>query len=168
MADDWGNQPGGRNDGHKFDFSKITEHIYIGSDLCRGGICLVHAEEFKKLGVTVEINLSKEDNELPPSNIEGYTWLPVEDGHAPTFMQLQIGTKVIHEAIKDGRTVYVHCRNGHARSPTLVVAYLIKYGGYTIEKAIEVVKSRREEIHIEEVQMKSLTDFVETRKISKS
>jgi len=51
-------QPAGRNDDHVFDYSKITDNIFIGSDFCKGGVCLLHADEFKRLGVSVEINLS--------------------------------------------------------------------------------------------------------------
>ncbi|MBI2103657.1 hypothetical protein HYT59_01490 [Candidatus Woesebacteria bacterium] len=81
--------PKGRDDGHVFDYSKITENIYIGSDLCKGGVCLIHGEEFKALGIGFEINLSRENNELPPKDMEvGYLWLPVTDGYAPTQLQL--------------------------------------------------------------------------------
>src|SRR3990172_7355755 len=95
--------PKGRNDEHKFDFSKVTDQIFIGSDLCKGGVCIIHAEQFKKLGVSVELNLSQEENELPPKEIETYLWLPVTDGYAPSQAQLDIGTSAIHAAIKNSK-----------------------------------------------------------------
>src|SRR3990172_3193717 len=99
-------EPKGRNDGHIFDLSKITDQIFIGSDLCRGGVCIIHGEEFKKLGVGFELNLSHEQNELPPKDMEvGYLWLPVVDGYAPSQTQLDIGTSAMHEAIKNGKKV---------------------------------------------------------------
>ncbi|OGM04510.1 hypothetical protein A2715_01175 [Candidatus Woesebacteria bacterium RIFCSPHIGHO2_01_FULL_39_32] len=152
-------EPKGRNDEHKFDFSKITDKIYIGSDLCKGGFCLIHGEEFKKLGVSVELNLSHEENELPPRDIETYLWLPVVDGYAPTQTQLDIGTSVMHEAVKNGKKVYVHCKNGHARSPSMVAAYLMRYEGYTLEDAVKLIKEKREEVHIEDTQIKALQKF---------
>ncbi len=152
--------PRGRNDDHIFDFSKITDQIYIGSDLCKGGICKIHAEEFKRLGVSFELNLSHEENELPPKDISlGYLWLPVVDGYAPTQEQFDIGTSAIHEAVKNGGVVYVHCKNGHARSPSMVVAYLTRYQGHTLEDALRLVKEKRSEVHIEPSQKEALRKF---------
>lgn len=152
--------PKGRNDEHIFDFSKITDKIYIGSDLCRGGVCLIHREEFKKLGVKFELNLSQEENELPPKDLEvGYLWLPVADGYAPSQLQLCIGTAAIHEAVVNGKKVYVHCKNGHGRSPTVVAAYLIRYKDYSLEGALKLIKEKRPEVHIEETQYEALRLF---------
>jgi hypothetical protein len=159
-------KPKGRDDSHIFDHSKITENIYIGSDMCKGGVCKIHGEEFKALGVCVEINLSAESNELPPDNIDTYLWLPTIDGYAPNENQLSIGTTVINEAVEKGETVYVHCRNGHGRSPTLVAAYLIRYKGYQVDQAIKLIKEKRQESHIEDRQRKALEKFKEEIKIS--
>ena len=153
--------PKGRNDQHEFDYSKITDNIYIGSDLCQGGFCLIHAEQFKMLGIGFELNLSQENNELPPKEIEvGYLWLPVVDGYSPSILQLQIGTAAMNAAVKAGKNVYVHCKNGHARSPSLVAAYLIKFQGYTFENALDEIKKKRPEVHIEETQREVLQEFM--------
>ena len=152
-------KPKGRNDGHQFNYSKITDNIYIGSDLCKGGICLIHGEEFKKLGVSVEINLSLENNELPPKDIETYLWLPVADGHAPKKDQLTAGVCLIDTVVKAGKIVYVHCRNGHGRSPTLVAAYLMRYKGMSLDGANAVICKKRPEAHIEKTQEEALREF---------
>lgn len=160
-------KPKGRNDSHEFDYSQVNEQIYIGSDLCKGGVCLIHGEEFRALGVSFEINLSHENNELPPKDLQiGYIWLPVVDGYSPTQVQLDIGTSAMNEAISQGKKVYVHCKNGHGRSPTLVSAYLIRYKGYEVNQAIKLIKEKRPEIHIEETQLKELEEFFRRHKIS--
>src|SRR3989304_9295906 len=152
-------EPKGRNAGHIFDYSRITDKIIIGSDLCKGGVCLIHGEEFKKLGVQIEINLSQENNELPPKDIETYLWIPVVDGYSPTLGQLKIGTCLMDSAISQGKKVYVHCKNGHARSPTLVAAYLIKYQGMNVEDAINLINEKRPESHVEKNQKVTLEEF---------
>lgn len=152
-------KPKGRNDGHKFDFSKITDQIYLGSDLCKGGVCLIHGEQFRRLGVNVEINLSLEENELPPKNVETYIWLPVVDGYAPSISQLGIGTSAMNEAIENGKIVYIHCMNGHGRSPSLAIAYLMRFRGMAYEDAHSLVKEKRPEIHIEDIQRGALEEF---------
>jgi protein-tyrosine phosphatase len=153
-------EPRGRNDEHIFDYSKINDQVYIGSDLCSGGVCLIHGEEFRALGVAFEINLSRENNELPPKDmLMGYLWLPVTDGYAPSQVQLDTGTDAMNDMIKDGKIVYVHCKNGHSRSPTLVIGYLMRFSGMSFEKAEQLVKEKRPEIHVEEVQLKALENF---------
>lgn len=152
-------KPNGRNDGHEFDYSVITDHIFLGSDFCKGGVCLLHEDQFKKLDVFVEINLSQENNELPPKNIEGYAWIPVTDGYAPNTHQLDMGTAIINEAIENNRKVYIHCKNGHGRSPTLIASYLVRYKKMSVEEAVSLIKTKRPEIHIEELQLKAIQDF---------
>jgi protein-tyrosine phosphatase len=152
-------KPDGRNDGHVADYTKITENIYIGSNLCKGSVCSMHGPEFKKLGVCVEINLDNERKEIPPDNLECYFWMPVVDGYPPSPAQIKMGTSVINEAVTSGMTVYVHCKNGHGRSPTLVAAYLIRHKGMKVYEAIDFIKSKRPEIHIEERQVQTLHDF---------
>jgi len=152
----------GRNDGHRFDYSKIADRVYIGSDLCRAGVCKIHGEEFRDLGIGFELNLSQENNELPPKDMRvGYLWLPVADGHSPTQVQLDIGTAAINSVVESGDAVYVHCKNGHGRSPTLVVAYLVRYKGYNLLEAQSLVKEERPEIHIEDSQIQELEKFEE-------
>lgn len=153
--------PKGRNDSHIFDYSEITDQIFLGSDLCKAGVCLIHKEEFKSLGVDVELNLSDESNELPPDNIEAYSWIPIVDGHSPSQAQLDLGTSIINEVVKNNKKVYIHCRNGHGRSPTMVAAYLIRFKGYETDDAMEFLKEKRGEIHIEEDQIKNLKEFKE-------
>lgn len=152
-------KPAGRNDLHQMDYSTITDQLFLGSDLCKMGVCLIHGEEFKKLGITYEVNLSFENNELPPHDILGYLWLPVVDGHAPSLAQIDSGVAFIAAAISDNQKVYVHCRNGHGRGPTLAAAYLMKEHGLSPEKAEEEIQGNRSEVHLEETQKKRLQEY---------
>ena len=151
--------PKGRNDDHDMTYTEIQPGIFLGSDFCKGGVCLIHNEEFKRLGVSYEINLSEEGNELPPNNISGYLWIPVVDGYAPTSEQMEMGVAFIHQAIEKGKKVYVHCKNGHGRSPTLIAAYLKRHRSMTVDEAMGLIRDRRKEIHIEETQRKALEEF---------
>lgn len=144
---------------HQTEYSKITDQIYIGSDLCRGPVCPVHTVEFKKLGICGEINLEVENPEMPPKSIDVYLWLPVVDKEAPSQDQLMIGTAALKQMIDLGNTVYVHCRNGHGRSPTLVAAYLIRYQKMSVDEAIESVAKKRPEVHLEDRQKMALQEF---------
>lgn len=152
-------KPAGRNDGHTADYSKITDKIYLGSNLCKGNVCPIHGKEFKKLGVTAEINLSFERKEIPPDEVDIYSWIPVVDGYPPTQKQLVMGSGIINESVNCGTTIYVHCTNGHGRGPTMVAAYFIRYKNMSVNEANDFIKSKRPEIHIEERQWKALEQF---------
>ena len=58
-----------------------------------------------------------------------------------------------------GKKVYVHCKNGHGRAPTLVAAYLIREHGKSVDEALEIIKAGRPTIHIEDVQREALQVF---------
>lgn len=148
-------------DKHIFDYSQITGNIYIGSDLCKGMSCPVHGPEFEKLGILVEINLSVEKKETPPDGIDIYAWIPVADKHAPTQEQLDLGTAIINEAVRNGKNVYVHCKNGHGRSPTMVAAYFIRYQGKTPDEAVAMILHHRNEVHLGFEQREALGKFEE-------
>ncbi len=148
-------------DDHIFDYSKITETIFIGSDLCRGNYCPIHSEDFKKLGVCAEINLKAESKEIPPDNIDIYAWLPVKDKNAPTYDQLLIGSSIINEAVQNGNVIYVHCQYGHGRSPTMVAAYFIRYKKMSVDDALKLISSKRPEVHMETLQVEELNKFAE-------
>lgn len=57
-------------------------------------------------------------------------------------------TKEIHQRLSQGHKVYVHCFVGMSRSPTIIIAYLIKYENMSLLKAYELVKTRRPIIKI--------------------
>lgn len=89
------------------DYSKVTDQIFVGSNLCRDEDCPEHSEEFKKLGIEVEINLDNQKREHPPDALDSYTWLPVVDGYALSLPRSPIGSSIIHEAAEDGYTFIV-------------------------------------------------------------
>jgi protein-tyrosine phosphatase len=52
------------------------------------------------------------------------------------------GADFIDDEIKNNGIVYVHCRQGLGRGPTMAMAYLIKTG-LTFEKAYAMIKKVR-------------------------
>ena len=45
-----------------------------------------------------------------------------------------------------GDVILIHCKFGISRSVSLVIAYLIKYFGYTVQKALNYIQVRRNTI----------------------
>lgn len=107
-----------------------------------------------KEGITADISL-EEDHLDAPFGVEFYAWIPVKDNTAPTRDQFELGVSILEKIVLLKKKVYVHCKYGHGRAPTLVAAYLIKQGK-TVNEAIEFIKSKRPSMHLEEVQIKAL------------
>lgn len=137
-----------------FEYSYITDGIYIGTNQC----CETHFEEkLLREGITTDISLEEERIDLP-FGVEFYVWIPVKNHTAPTHDQLEFGVSVSKKLVAMKKKIYVHCQRGHGRAPTLVAAYLVKRG-HTPEEAEAFVKSKRPTIHIEEVQREALRKF---------
>lgn len=137
-----------------FEYDYITDGIYIGTNQC----CRTHFDEkLKKEGITADISL--EENRLDaPFGVDFYIWMPVQDHTAPSPDQLDFGVMALNKFVSVGKKVYVHCKNGHGRAPTLVAAYLVSKGKSPGE-AEAFVKSKRPSIHLEEQQRQALRNF---------
>jgi hypothetical protein len=51
--------------------------------------------------------------------------------------------RIIKEGIEKEKTVLVHCAAGISRSPSFIIAYLMRENGWDYEKAYRYVKDRR-------------------------
>jgi len=139
---------------NKLDFNYIVDGIYIGTNQC----CQTHfAEVLKKEGIEADISLEEERIDAP-FGVKLYIWIPVKNLTAPTPDQMDFGVSALEKLVLMGKKVYVHCKNGHGRAPTLVAAYLIKKGK-TPEEAEIFIKTKRPSIHLEEVQREALKAF---------
>lgn len=120
---------------NKLDFNYIVDGIYIGTNQC----CQTHFDEkLKKEGITADISLEEDRLDAP--------------------FGLEFGVSVLEKLVSMGKKVYVHCKNGHGRAPTLVAAYLTKKGKSSAE-AEAFIKSKRPTMHLEDIQRQALEDF---------
>lgn len=137
-----------------FEYSQITDHIFIGSNAC----CLTEFDAMlTEHGITADISLEAERLDAA-QGAEFFLWLPTIDHHAPTIDALRVGVCTLGELVDSGNSVYVHCRRGHGRAPTLVAAYFISKGS-SVEEAIETIKTKRPQIHLEDEQTAQLHAF---------
>jgi protein-tyrosine phosphatase len=137
-----------------FEFNYITDGIYIGTNQC----CQTHFDErLKREGITADVSL-EEDRLDAPFGVEFYLWLPVKDHTPPTPAQLELGVDFLEKLVGLGKKIYVHCRRGHGRAPTLVAAYLIKKGNIP-EEAEKLIKAQRPSIHLQPSQKQALEAF---------
>lgn len=139
-------------DGHGIlDYNKISEYIYLGTNMC----CQVHFEE-ELLGKGIRADVSLEGERVDVADgVDSYLWLPIEDHTAPTQDCFDLGVSHISQLIALGKKVYVHCKNGHGRAPTMVAAYLVSTG-MTVKEAIAFLLEKRPGVHLEDAQLEAL------------
>lgn len=69
-----------------------------------------------------------------------------------------VGISCIANAVKTKNKVYVHCKNGHGRAPTLVAAYLITQG-MSVKEAVAFLEAKRAGVDIQPVQLEALKQY---------
>lgn len=135
-------------------YSKITDDLFVGTNMC----CASHFDEaLLKQGVKADISLEAEKLDHP-AGVSFFLWLPTIDHTAPSLDALALGVQKIRFCLSRGIKVYVHCKNGHGRAPTLAAAYFVSTG-LSVKDALKLIQKRRREIHIEPIQLARLEEF---------
>ncbi|MDR3693598.1 dual specificity protein phosphatase [Mucilaginibacter sp.] len=136
--------------------SQINPNLMLGSQYNLWGL-----KKLKALGVTAIVNM-RMHNDYSDADHEGikYLHLPTVDNTPPPLKVLIKGAEFIGAEIKNGGLVYVHCRQGLGRGPTMAMAYLIKTG-LTYEQAYETIRKVRIFINPQRSQVKMLKELEE-------
>ena len=139
-----------------FEYSRIAPQVFIGTNAC----CQGHFEQMLlKEGISADVSLEGEMVDHP-YGVETYLWLPTPDHEAPSAANVRIGAAALEAMLKDGKKVYIHCKNGHGRAPTFYAAYLILTEGIAPEEAFARIQEKRPLAHLEPSQaefLRSLT-----------
>lgn len=114
-------------------WDQVDEHCILGAVPLSGD-----PEKLKQLGVTGVVNMCEEYSgpvsEYQQLGIE-QLWLPTTDFQHPTREMIEQGAEFIERHKKAGGKVYVHCKAGRARSATIVLWWLVRFGGLTPQAA---------------------------------
>lgn len=143
--------------------SQITANLFLGSQYN-----LVGLKKLKALGVTAIVNM-RIHSVYTEAQYEGFKYLhlPTIDNTPPDLDMLMKGASFIENEIKAGGKVYVHCRQGLGRGPTMAIAYLIKAGA-TYEDAFKLVKSVRRFINPKPGQRERLKELERVCRLTES
>ena len=118
--------------------SQITAHLFLGGQYNQRGL-----GKLKEIGITAIVNL-RETSIYQAVHYEGFRYLhlPTVDNTPPKLEDLIRGADFVDAEIKNNGKVYIHCRQGLGRGPSMVIAYLLKRGT-TYDDAFALVKSVR-------------------------
>jgi len=134
--------------------ARVTDQLYVGDQFDARGWQKLYAE-----GIRTVVNMREEaDDRRLGVDIPTYCYLPTTDRYAPSMAHLREGVRVITEAVTRGEMVYVHCRSGEGRAPTMAAAYLITTG-LSVEAALAKIRAVRSFIDVTPPQLARLREF---------
>ncbi len=134
--------------------SQITANLFLGGQYNLRGL-----RRLRVMGITAIINM-RMHSVYEEARFEGlsYLHLPTPDNTAPKLEDLIRGADFARSVIQKGGKVYIHCRQGLGRGPTMAIAYLLSMGA-TYEDAFATVKRVRTFIHPRPVQVARLKEL---------
>jgi len=139
------------------DFDYVDDGIYVGTNYC----CQTYFDEqLLRKGIGADVSLEGERIDAP-FGVQSYLWLPVKDEQSPSPDQMELAVAHLEKLVAMGKKVYVHCKNGHGRAPTLVAAYLTRSHGLSADEAISLILAKRREAHLNEIQVAAVRAFVD-------
>jgi len=133
---------------------EITANLYLGSQYN-----LVGLRKLQALGITAIINM-RMHSVYSQAQYQGiaYLHLPTPDNTPPDLGVLKKGANFADKAVKNGGKVYIHCRQGLGRGPTMATAYLLKTG-LTLHDALALIRKARPFINPRPGQIERLKEL---------
>ncbi|RFM26840.1 dual specificity protein phosphatase family protein [Deminuibacter soli] len=134
--------------------SQITPNLFLGGQYNLRGL-----SKLKSIGITGIINM-RIHSIYTEAQYEGfhYLHLPTADNTPPTLQDLLKGAAFAHQEISNGGKIYIHCRQGLGRGPSMAIAYLLKMGA-TYNDALALVKKVRTFINPRPAQVQRLKEL---------
>lgn len=134
---------------------EILPHLYLS---CRKGAS--NKQSLEANNISRILNVTNEASEY--QHLEGFTYhqIAVEDKHEVNMLEcLPRAFSFIEEAKLANEKVLVHCHAGMSRSVTVVLAYLMKFEGLTLNNAYDFVKQKKSNISPNFSFMEQLVQF---------
>ena len=125
-------------------FCPILHWLYLGNF---ENACDLKELRRNNIGYILNCAIECKNKTLPKSIIEMH--LDVRDD--PAFYIIKYFEKTnefINKVRTEGGSILVHCKMGLSRSPSFIIAYLIKYYGFTVDSAINYLKRKRPYVNI--------------------
>ena len=107
------------------------------------------ADDLHKLGVRGVVNTCEEAEgptdrygELDIQQIR----IPTVDFTEPSLKDIELAIEFIDQCRSNSAAVYVHCKSGRGRSPTVVLCWLMRFHNLGPVEAHEILKQRRPQV----------------------
>ena len=134
-------------------FLEVVNNLFLGDKNTARNY-----SEIEKAGVSLVVSVGGGCLQLP-GGVE-HVRLHVRDDNQDSLLQhLHDVVKLIEQHVTDGDGVLVHCQAGVSRSPAVVMGYLIRYRGSTVEEALATVRRVRPRARPREKLMDELHEY---------
>ncbi len=133
-------------------YSHVAPNLYLGGRYSAQSYRL-----FSNWGITGIVSMRRSRSPAAPASIELLS-LPTTDWQPPTLEALTKGVEFIKKHIDEGGAVYVHCKLGEGRGPTMAAAYLITKG-FSVDEAIGILSKSRPVVRPNAAQRKRLAEW---------
>jgi len=139
---------------HSLNKGAVEPNLFVGGQYNLRGLLAL-----KAIGITGIINM-RMHSPYRENHFLGikYLHLPTPDHGAPRMEDLIIGARFANDEIKNGGKVFIHCRQGIGRGPTMTIAYLMKKGD-SFQTAISKVRKTRSFINLSHAQIIRLKEL---------
>ncbi len=127
-------------------YSVIEDGLYVGGNLTS-----------PPPGTQAVLNLCEFEDRY---ECEVNSWQPIPDAApAPSLEWLKKQVEFVAAQREAGRAVYVHCAAGVSRSGMVATAYIMSKYGWSRDKALEYVRSKRSQVRPNPAFMELLLEW---------
>ena len=125
----------------KYDYSpvEIIPHLFLGSIGSASNL-----KQLKIFKITHIVCCASDVKNFFPDKFKYYNIDLLDSVKENAKIHFDESFIFIDKAIKNGGNVLVHCHAGVSRSSTILIAYILKSQKINLEKALEIIKSKRE------------------------
>jgi len=122
--------------------TKILPFMYLGSENDA-----LSAKTLKEFNISYILNVSKTSPQSVLIKSSHFLRIPIDDSHCAKILPyFDTAFKFIEKCHKSNSIVLIHCLAGISRSPTLAIAYVMKYKNINSDEAYRFVKEKRPSI----------------------
>lgn len=133
-------------------YSQILPTLYIGNQYS--------SSVLQPLGAVVSIGCNNK------STLPGLQTLKIsisDSSESDITPFLDEVTEFINSLVSDDIVVLVHCKGGINRSPAVIVAYLVRFCGFSMEEALMHVKNKRKGARFQPHYLEQIEAWLESR-----
>ena len=144
--------------------SQVFNWLFLGtfSNAC-------DKEELRRIKIKYILNCAIEcKNKNIPKDIKELHLKIRDNVNFDIFPFFQQANDFINKARLEGGAILIHCKLGISRSAAIILAYLMKYYGFSLNNAIQFIKKQRDRINPNQgfmEQLKKYENMVQNKKI---
>ena len=134
--------------------SKIFDFLYLGSEWNASNL-----DELTANGVTHILNVTREIDNFFPG---GFQYLNIREYDVEETDLLKYWDRTFHfiqGCVSTGGRVLVHCKMGISRSAATVIAFAMKFYGWSLNRTLELIRGKRNIVKPNQGFMNQLTIY---------